>query len=274
MSAQSDTRPIIIPEAAALSDASIGDETRIHGTPRDLLMRSPPYPYSEGYKATARKPAIFTTPTPSPQPLPTLPHSFTVFVVTLLVVIIVSRSSRLHGVRPCYSTLLHCSFHRPHFPLTSTHCPNCLVDRGCDECSWSTDDPGPSHLHASGVRLPRVYWPTIITTRFHRVQSIAHRDLKPENGTISVCSWLPVHVINANLVPQYTQQMIQALIYLHSQGIMHRDLKPSNILLTNGDQLKLADFGPSALLSEVCVLSLLTRLDIVKQCSQRMSNMA
>jgi tetratricopeptide (TPR) repeat protein len=39
-------------------------------------------------------------------------------------------------------------------------------------------------------------------------------------------------------------QVLQALVYLHRQGILHRDLKPDNILVT-GSQVKLLDFGLS-----------------------------
>lgn len=39
------------------------------------------------------------------------------------------------------------------------------------------------------------------------------------------------------------KQIIEGLIYLHSQGIVHHDVKPSNIMLFSKGQAKLADFG-------------------------------
>ncbi len=46
------------------------------------------------------------------------------------------------------------------------------------------------------------------------------------------------------LVADYTRDIVQAIIYLHSQNpiILHRDIKPENILINNG-RCKIADFG-------------------------------
>ena len=42
---------------------------------------------------------------------------------------------------------------------------------------------------------------------------------------------------------KYFVQLIDGLHYCHEQGIVHRDLKPQNLLLTDTDTLKIADFG-------------------------------
>lgn len=48
-----------------------------------------------------------------------------------------------------------------------------------------------------------------------------------------------------------TEQIGGALDYAHDRGIIHRDLKPSNVLLDNGGNAYLADFGIARLQEEV-----------------------
>ena len=38
-------------------------------------------------------------------------------------------------------------------------------------------------------------------------------------------------------------QLLSGVDFLHSNRIVHRDLKPQNLLVTNGGNVKLADFG-------------------------------
>ncbi|EME31636.1 Serine/threonine-protein kinase [Galdieria sulphuraria] len=45
-------------------------------------------------------------------------------------------------------------------------------------------------------------------------------------------------------------QVVQALCYIHSQGITHNDLKPDNILMCNNLVVKLGDFGESDYFSD------------------------
>ena len=46
---------------------------------------------------------------------------------------------------------------------------------------------------------------------------------------------------------RYFQQLISVVDYCHSRGVCHRDLKPENLLLDENGNLKVTDFGLSAL---------------------------
>ncbi|RAL49705.1 hypothetical protein DM860_001996 [Cuscuta australis] len=46
---------------------------------------------------------------------------------------------------------------------------------------------------------------------------------------------------------RYFQQLVAAVDFCHSRGVYHRDLKPENLLLDEAGNLKVSDFGLSAL---------------------------
>ncbi|PKU63013.1 CBL-interacting protein kinase 32 isoform X1 [Dendrobium catenatum] len=50
---------------------------------------------------------------------------------------------------------------------------------------------------------------------------------------------------------RYFQQLINAVDFCHSRGVFHRDLKPENLLLDVAGNLKVSDFGLSALSQQV-----------------------
>jgi serine/threonine protein kinase len=47
---------------------------------------------------------------------------------------------------------------------------------------------------------------------------------------------------------KFFQQIISGLDYCHKNGVAHRDLKPENLLVQGDDQLKISDFGLSAII--------------------------
>ncbi|KAJ4822487.1 CBL-interacting serine/threonine-protein kinase 14 [Turnera subulata] len=54
-----------------------------------------------------------------------------------------------------------------------------------------------------------------------------------------------------DLTRRYFHQLISAVGYCHSRGVFHRDLKPENLLLDENWNLKVSDFGLSAVRDQV-----------------------
>ncbi|XP_057971950.1 CBL-interacting protein kinase 2-like [Malania oleifera] len=58
--------------------------------------------------------------------------------------------------------------------------------------------------------------------------------------------------LKEDVARKYFQQLISAVDYCHSRGVYHRDLKPENLLLDENGNLKISDFGLSALAESKC----------------------
>lgn len=53
--------------------------------------------------------------------------------------------------------------------------------------------------------------------------------------------------LKEDVARKYFQQLVSAVDFCHSRGVYHRDLKPENLLLDGNGDLKVSDFGLSAL---------------------------
>jgi serine/threonine protein kinase len=58
-----------------------------------------------------------------------------------------------------------------------------------------------------------------------------------------------MYLQSINILSVCTVQVLKGLIYLHHEmRIIHRDLKPSNILINHRGEVKISDFGVSAII--------------------------
>jgi serine/threonine-protein kinase len=54
--------------------------------------------------------------------------------------------------------------------------------------------------------------------------------------------------LDVNRAMDFTCQICNGVDHAHSQGVIHRDLRPANVLVTENDMVKVADFGTSRFL--------------------------
>ncbi len=62
-------------------------------------------------------------------------------------------------------------------------------------------------------------------------------------------------LVDLDLLVATVAQILDALEYLHQQGVVHQDLKPSNILIDAGGTVRLLDFGLAHRIGQSMVLS-------------------
>lgn len=56
-------------------------------------------------------------------------------------------------------------------------------------------------------------------------------------------SSLNIIIFSFIIARDYLSQVVDGMLYLHSQGIMHRDLSLQNLLIDFKGQIKIGDFG-------------------------------
>jgi serine/threonine protein kinase len=56
--------------------------------------------------------------------------------------------------------------------------------------------------------------------------------------------------LKANDARRFFQQIISGVYYCHRHMVVHRDLKPENLLLDDNNDVKIADFGLSNIMTD------------------------
>ena len=106
-------------------------------------------------------------------------------------------------------------------------------------------------LHNAGARFRRE---ARAAGRLSHPNIVTVHDFGEDAGTVFlVCEYVPGAGLDQRLAAQGRPPLLTALAWLaqllvalecaHAHGVVHRDVKASNLLLANGWQLKLADFG-------------------------------
>lgn len=102
-----------------------------------------------------------------------------------------------------------------------------------------------------GRAAGRLHHPCIVTTHAMGENEGVHWIAQEfVDGECTLASFLESIDLNVPLPRDYDRrmafffyQLADALHYAHDANIIHRDLKPQNILITDGDRPKIADFG-------------------------------
>ncbi len=111
-----------------------------------------------------------------------------------------------------------------------------------------------SHLATDASFLARFRREAIAAARLAHPNVVATYDTGVDDGV----AWIVMERVDGNTLRQVLSasgpfspgravhiaiQVADALDYAHRAGVIHRDVKPANILLTESDRVKVADFG-------------------------------
>ena len=98
------------------------------------------------------------------------------------------------------------------------------------------------HTHPRVVRLLEVLLDTAESDRSMRVLLVFERMSGDLSQRIRAARSKKVPIEQASIA-RVMAQLFDGLAYLHEHRVMHRDLKPANLLISDGWDIKIADFG-------------------------------
>lgn len=89
----------------------------------------------------------------------------------------------------------------------------------------------------------RLQHPNIIGVRAPRHKSRMYIAMEYVEGTSLRALMHEQRPLDEQKALDLAGQICSALVYMHAQGVVHRDLKPENVLIEEGGQVKIMDFG-------------------------------
>ncbi len=111
------------------------------------------------------------------------------------------------------------------------------------------DDPDHADFAASRFRMERL---ALERLRHPHIVGLRGHGLTPRGRPYLVMEWCDGQDLATLLrverptPPRFLDLMLQlldAVAFVHDRGVLHRDLKAANVLVDDGDQIKLVDFG-------------------------------
>ena len=111
----------------------------------------------------------------------------------------------------------------------------------------------PSDVAADPIRLERFEREAQVVAALNHPNIVTVHAIEREGGTLFMAmeylegriltEVIPRGGLPLNRVLTLATQIVDALVGAHSHGVVHRDLKPGNVMVLDGDRVKILDFG-------------------------------
>ena len=107
-----------------------------------------------------------------------------------------------------------------------------ISQSACREMALCSELSNPNIIHLIEIILEDKCIYMVFEYAEHDLLQIIHHHTQPSR-----------HAIPAPTIKSMLYQLLNGLLYLHSNWVLHRDLKPANIMVTSNGEIKIGDLG-------------------------------